>query len=129
MPTAILVDGGYFVKRYRRISHSANHYDPRVVAKDLFGWCLMHLDDKDLGKRRLYRIFFYDCPPLTKKAHNPISMEPRDFSKTPEAGFRTELHSCLKKLRKVALRLGRLSEDGHWAIKPHVTKTLLAGKS
>lgn len=58
MATAILVDGGYFVRRYRRLSSPVSHYDPRAVAKDLFTWCLRHLDDKDTGRRELYRIFF-----------------------------------------------------------------------
>ncbi len=129
MPTAILVDGSYFIKRYRRLIGLPHlHYDAKTVARDLFTWCLKHLDDKDLGRRELYRIFFYDCPPLTKKAHNPVSRRPVDFSKTAEATFRFELHAQLKKQRKVALRLGKLSDHAHWAIRPEPTKDLLAGK-
>lgn len=128
MPTAILVDGSYFIKRYRKVSSSPTHYDPKIVVKDLFTWCLKDLDDKDAGRRELYRIFFYDCPPLMKKAHNPVSKKPLDFSKTKEASFRLELHAQLKKQRKVALRLGRLSDHAHWAIKPEITKNLLSGK-
>ncbi len=128
MPTAILIDGSYFIKRYRKISNSSTHYDPKAVVKDLFTWCLKHLDDKDAGRRELYRIFFYDCPPLMKKAHNPVSKKPLDFSRTKEAGFRLELHSQLRKQRKVALRLGRLSDHAHWAIKPEITKNLLSSK-
>jgi len=128
MPTAVLVDGAYFIKRYRAVSNPSSHYDPRVVATDLFKWGLKHLDDRDTGQRQLYRIFFYDCPPLTKKAHNPVSNKPVDFSKTKEASFRIELHSQLRRLRKVALRLGRLSDHAHWAIRSTVTKDLLSGK-
>jgi len=112
-----------------KISHAVTHYDPKIVARDLFGWCLKHLEDEDSGRRDLYRIFFYDCPPLMKKAHNPISKKPIDFSTTKEAGFRNELHSQLKKQRKVALRLGRLSDLAHWAIRPSTTKDLLAGRA
>jgi len=115
------------MKRYRAISPAANHYDPKSVARDLFTWCLRHLDDKDVGRREIYRIFFYDCPPLAKKAHNPVSKKPIDFSKTDEARFRLELHSQLRKQRKVALRLGRLSDHAQWALKPAVTKSLLSG--
>lgn len=128
MPTAILVDGSYFIKRYRTVSNPSTHYDPKAVARDLFTWCLMHLEDKDTGRRELYRIFFYDCPPLVKKAHNPVSKKPVDFSRTKEAGFRLALHSQLRKQRKVALRLGRLADYAHWAIRPAVTKDLLSGK-
>ena len=129
MPTAVLVDGSYFIKRYRNVSNATSHYEPKIAVKDLFTWCLKHLDDKDSGRRELYRIFVYDCPPLTRKAHNPVSEKPLDFSKTKEAGFRLELHSQLRKQRKVALRLGRLSDHAHWAIKPDVTKGLLSGKT
>ncbi len=128
MPTAILVDGSYFIKRYRKVSQPTNHYDPKIVVRDLFTWCLKHLEDRDAGRRELYRIFFYDCPPLSKKAHNPVSKLALDFSKTPEAKFRLELHSQLRKQRKVASRLGRLSDQAHWAIRPDVTKDLLTGK-
>lgn len=100
----------------------------RALRRTFFKWCLNHLDDKHIGPRELYRIFFYDCPPLTKKAHNPVSKKPVDFSKTKEAGFRLEIHSHLKKQRKVALRPGRLSDHAHWAIRPAVTRDLLSGK-
>jgi len=65
--TAILVDGGFFLKRYTRIYGRGDA--PEKVAKNLFTMCIQHLDDK----ADLYRIFFYDCPPLSKKAHNPVS--------------------------------------------------------
>lgn len=84
----------------------------------------MEEDERD--RREPYRIFFYDCPPFEKKAHNPITGQAIDFSKTPEADFRRELHAELKKTRKLALRLGRLAEHSAWALRPGVTKKLLA---
>ena len=124
MPTtAILVDGAYFLKRYRW-TYGRDH-TPSVVAKNLFTMSIEHLDDRN----DLYRILFYDCPPLSKKAHNPVTGKAIDFTKTPTYRFRTQLHKELVRLRKVALRLGRLSErTGGWIIKPDVTKGLLAGK-
>jgi uncharacterized LabA/DUF88 family protein len=53
--------------------------------------CIKHLDDKN----ELYRILFYDCPPLSKKAHNPVSGKAVDFSKTSTHAFRTQLHTEL----------------------------------
>lgn len=127
MATAILIDGAYFLKRYRDIYPNWRDHTPQQVAKTLFTWALKHLEDKE-NKRDLYRIFFYDCPPLLKKAHHPVTHAAIDFSKSKEALFRTALHSELKKLRKLALRLGHLSEQAEWAIKPHKTKALLAGE-
>ena len=43
--------------------------------------------------------------------------------------FRTALHAEVRKLRKVALRLGHLDEkNGEWQLRPGVLKELLAGK-
>ena len=73
----------------------------------------------------LYRVFFYDCPPLTKKLHRPVSRMAIDLSKTPEAKFRFAVHDELQKVRKVALRLGRLNDDSEWRIRPTTSRRLL----
>lgn len=84
---------------------------------------MRHLEDD-----YLYRIIYYDCNPLTKKAHNPISKKSIDFSRTVQAKFRLEIFEELKKRRKVALRLGNLKESNNWLIKADKTKELLDGK-
>lgn len=122
MPTAILVDGGYFVKRYRKLKSSVADRKPEKVAENLFSWALKHLESRDQPRRELYRIFFYDCPPLDKKAHNPVTQKAIDFSRTAEAIFRRGLHEELRKKRKLALRLGRLDASGHWTLHPRQTK-------
>lgn len=120
--TAILVDGAYYLKRYRW-TYGQNH-SPQQVAKNLFTMCIEHLDHKN----ELYRILFYDCPPLSKKAHNPVSGKSVDFAKTETFVFRTRLHKELVKLRKVALRRGRLSDGSRgWIIRSRPTKQLLNG--
>lgn len=129
MSTAVLVDGGFFIKRYRHIFSNAREKSPAQVAKDMHEICLKHLSVKNGNNiRNLYRIFYYDCPPLIKKNHNPITHKAIDFNKTPESIFRRALHIELRKLRKVALRLGRLSESGEWQIKSDKITPLLKGK-
>lgn len=135
MPTAILVDGDFFLRRYEVI-YGRNGADR--TASDLHKMCLAHLaerrnnDRSDVPpgpRRELYRIFFYDCPPLKKKAHHPLTGKSIDFSKTDLAIFRTQLHAELRKSRKVALRLGYLDErNAQWTIKPTKMKDILAGK-
>lgn len=125
MPTAILVDGDFFLRCHRRIS---GQQEPERVAQELHRICLDHLRQKD-GTRELYRIFFYDCPPVMKKVHNPLTGKALDFSKTPVAEFRLRLHQELRKLRKVALRLGYLADkSGYWTIKPGVVRNVLASR-
>ncbi|RME96334.1 MAG: NYN domain-containing protein [Verrucomicrobia bacterium] len=125
MATAILVDGGFFIRRYRALRGKQT---AAKVAEDLHRMCLDHLRQRN-GRRELYRIFFYDCPPLAKKAHHPVTGKLIDFSTTGAAVWRAELHRRLRSLRKVALRLGYLNDrTGCWRIHPEKLKSLLAGR-
>ena len=131
MPTAILVDAAFFLRRLPRVYPNIKASSAPDVAKRLYQTSLEHLNQKIGGKanrRELYRLFVYDCPPLKKKAHYPVSRKSVDFSKDALAIFRDGLHSELIKLRKVALRLGRLSENAEWRIHPNAMKDLISGK-
>lgn len=87
---AILVDGAFFIKRLRFLYQnkpSFNPYDAAFFAKELHTIALKHLNWKKREcemDERLYRILYYDCPPLEKRVHNPINMKCMDFSKSPE---------------------------------------------
>jgi uncharacterized LabA/DUF88 family protein len=123
---AILVDLSFFLMRYRKLKHTSNQ--PLVaadVAKQVWSTARAHVD-KDTDQ--IYRILVYDCRPLHKKAHNPISKKPVDFSQTETYRFRNELHAALVCMRKVALRLGELASRSRWVIKENPTKELLAGR-
>ncbi|MBX3437080.1 MAG: NYN domain-containing protein [Planctomycetaceae bacterium] len=126
MPTAILVDGGFFLPRYHALQGS---HPPEKVAGDMHRMCLRHLRQKNGPHRSLYRIFYYDCPPLTKKAHHPLTGKAVDFSKTPTGLWRSKFLQELKRHRKVAIRLGYLNEaDAQWTIHRDKLKALLNGK-
>lgn len=141
--TAILVDGAFFLKRYKSIYTKPEDQTPEAAARNLYTMCLSHLtegrrDARKSGRdgeqkgftreHQLYRIFYYDCEPLTKKHHYPISKKPVDFAKSETATFRYAFFECLKEQRKVALRMGHLSDISGWIIKPRVMKELLAGR-
>ncbi|AKI27146.1 NYN domain-containing protein [Moraxella catarrhalis] len=131
MTTAVFIDGAFFIKRLRHYLPTTEHYDAKKMANIAMGMALKHLKlrNKDKIEDDLYRIFFYDCPPLEKKMHNPISGKALDLSKSDEAVFRRELHKELIKKRKFALRLGRLSDyNNGWRLKPRVLSELLKGK-
>lgn len=127
MPTAVLIDGGYFIKRFRRIEPH-NSYDAGRAAELAHRWAMAHLKSPGGEKRDLYRIFFYDCPPLMKRMHNPISQKCVDFSRSPEAIFRLALHDKLRQMRKVALRLGHLTEFSSWTASAGILDDLLKGR-
>lgn len=145
MPTAILVDGAYFIKRLRNSYGNDIGYDSGQAATIIFECALQHLtkkhksnkDKQNVGSLNnhqphsleeqglLYRIFFYDCAPLDYKGHNPISKKSIDFSKTDEYLFRIRLHDELKKKRKVALRLGHISKHKSWTLKPDIVEKII----
>ncbi len=125
MRTAFLIDGGFFLKRLQRLKGSQ---PPGVAARTLHRMCLEHLKKDNRDRPHLYRIFYYDCPPLAKKAHNPVTGKAVDFALTPMAKWRLAFLEELKKLRKVALRLGYLNErSGRWVLRQERLKGLLSG--
>ncbi|WP_083981890.1 NYN domain-containing protein [Arsukibacterium ikkense] len=127
MSTAILIDGAFFIKRIRHFEPH-NYFNAQRIADLAVRCALLHLKDGERAERSLYRIFFYDCAPLEKKMHNPVSRLAIDFSKSDEAKFRLELHQRLLKKRKLALRLGELSKASEWVIKPLVAQSILKGQ-
>ena len=124
--TAVLVDGGFYRKR-------AEHYwgERKAVdrADELMKYVFRHLDKKDGPCRReLYRIFYYDCPPMEKTVFHPLRGN-IEFRKLDGYTWALNFFDELKKCRKVALRMGRLSEVGmHYELTPDATKRIVAGK-
>ena len=121
---AVLIDGGFFIKRFNSIYNMERTMTGSEVAAHLYTFAHKHVG---LGNV-LYRIFYYDCLPFGKKMQNPISKRSVDFSKSEEYKFRMELFDALKCKRKVALRLGELKNGKNWMIQPIKIKELLAGK-
>jgi uncharacterized LabA/DUF88 family protein len=122
--TAILVDGGFYSKRVLAIYGKLS---PEEKVANLMTQCFTHLKQKD-GQRELYRIFYYDCPPLGKKVQHPLSGDTIDFSKTEQYLNGMAFLALMKQQRKVALRLGRLRGSGSDYVLPsRIVKKLCAG--
>jgi uncharacterized LabA/DUF88 family protein len=141
MPTAFVIDGAYFLRRFKNCFPNLDATEPEQIVTGL-GWMVaMHmryrLNDKApvgaLTERELnfhespelYRIFFYDCPPLSARVHKPISKQAMHLANTPEALLRNSLHIRLRQTRKIALRLGRLSQFRGWRLKNHSVQNWL----
>jgi Uncharacterized conserved protein len=121
--TAILIDGGFYIKcaesRWGKKS-------PQDRADELMKYCALHLN-VDGHADRLYRIFYYSCPPYTGTLHHPIKGNV-DMTKKPIYKWGTEFHAALKNKRKVTLRLGELSaKGGAFTLRPESLKKLLNG--
>ncbi len=124
---AILVDGEFFVKMHcRYFNKKLEQITAEYLTKALQTHCLKHIDKEN---EVLYRCFFYDCKPLMKKCHNPISKEAIDLSKTTTAILRNDFHAKIKNLPFFALRYGYLDENNaKWQIKENKYTELIKQK-
>lgn len=115
---AILIDAGFFMQRVHAThrKHFAEHeLTAQCIMKVIWSMVLSHLNGKRQSQERrepleLYRIYFYDCPPLDIQTRLPL---PEPGNKTPgrknfklEKSYilRTELHEELRKTRKTDCR-------------------------
>ena len=139
--TAIFIDGAFFIKRALNIF---GPLEPNELADKLWSFSLYHLyprshsetkannsrqakdNDFHYALNHLYRIFFYDCPPLQKKMHHPLTGKNIDFSKSERSIWRLEFHEALREKRKVALRMGAMDDANlSWTIIPSKIKELV----
>lgn len=72
-------------------------------ANELDDYCRRHLYEKNQSPHELYRIFYYDCPPMNKKIYHPLLKQQVDFSKSELNIWRTQFLTELKQHRKSAL--------------------------
>ncbi len=127
MKTAILVDGGFYRRRAVKL-WGKKTADSR--AKELVAYCNAHIDyQQKYGDYNLYRIFYYDCPPIDKTVYHPLLKKGIDFRKSETYSWTLEFFEKLKEQRKFALRLGELSEDfASFSLSTKKTKELLSGE-
>ncbi len=124
MTTAILVDGGFYRKRAKALW---GNKAPAERADELNEYCYKHLQH-NYENRHLYRIFYYDCPPVEKNIYNPITQKTISLDKTLEYKWMTEFLKELKHHRKFALRMGRINDTQvHYSLRAEPTKRLLRG--
>jgi uncharacterized LabA/DUF88 family protein len=138
MPTAVVIDGAFFLRRFSRAFPDLDESNPKHIAAGVvaiaayhaaafLGWAPISSARAAIQARtentELYRTFFYDCPPLMKRVHRPISGRSLNLGTTADASLRLQVHAELIKARKVALRLGRLSEAlSTWRARPEAVK-------
>lgn len=104
--TAILVDGGFYRKR---AAFLWGQHTPEETAEGLIRYCFKHLTEHHT-QHELYRIFYYDCPPISKKMYHPLLKKTVDLGKSQSFQWMTDFLAQLKQRRKVALRLGVLDD-------------------
>ncbi|ACE85483.1 NYN domain-containing protein [Cellvibrio japonicus] len=130
---AILIDGGYFLKRLPKLVKPELCDTPEKISAQVGHLCRNHVKhltgcgNRD-WRQHVYRIFYYDAIPYDGKAHHPIQNRPIDFAKSDVAIQRHALFDCLRKQRKMALRLGKVNKEHDWSIQSSLTKKLLRSR-
>jgi uncharacterized LabA/DUF88 family protein len=123
--TAILIDGAFYRKR---AYHLYGDKTPKERADELEWYCKRHIREEKKDDCSLYRVFYYDCPPMDKKVYHPFLKRQIDFGKTADYEWATAFFKELTHKRKFALRMGRLAEEqALFNIKPAAMKKLLNG--
>lgn len=129
---AILIDGGYFLKRLPDLRPDLNA-TAASVAKALQKTAAKHLRHLNGTYNyaspwaMLYRIFYYDAFPYQNSTERPVSRTRLNFSKTPEATFREDLFDELRQKRKFALRLGNVVKKTGWRLTERASTSLRKG--
>lgn len=121
---AILVDGGFYLKRANSLRGEKT---PAARVDELSGYCKSHYKHEDA---ELYRIFYYDCDPVGKKAFHPLLGRTIDLSKTDDYRWKMAFFDELSRKRKVAIRKGQPLEGScEYVMKPSVSNGIAMGKT
>jgi uncharacterized LabA/DUF88 family protein len=132
---AVLIDGGFFLKRLHKLVEPHCCSTPRQVADLARHLCKRHVQRitrcgglpgrKIIWLDHVYRLFYYDAAPYDGVNHHPVLNRQIEFGKTPVAAFRRELFAELCKKRKFALRLGTVTKTSDWRLSPQSTGQVL----
>lgn len=131
---AILIDGGYFLKRLPSVRRDVDASNALSVVRAIGQLVRSHLHQLNETYQMpnpmslLYRCFYYDAIPYAGKAHLPVSGKAIDYSRSDSAVFRNSLFAAIRKQRNFALRLGEVRmRDSSWTLKPKAQELLLGG--
>ena len=130
---AVLIDGGFFLKRVGSLRPDLKGAGANATANSLNSLVEGHLSRLNETYRTpnawslLYRAFYYDARPFDGTTERPVSRERLDFSKTPEAVFRRALHAELRQTPKFAVRLGEVYKEHGWRLREKASKDVARG--
>lgn len=124
---AVLVDGGFYRRRAQALWGEKSAQER---AKEMLEYCYRHtIDNKAQRQFEMYRIFYYDCPPMDRTLYHPFLKKNIDFRRTDLYVWMQEFLKYLPTRRKVALRLGELSDtQAKYVLRPNALKDLCSGK-
>ena len=131
---AILIDGGFFLKRLRKIRPEVKMADSAAIKQTIHQLVNSHLQQINQVERApnprslLYRVFYYDAGPYQGKEHRPVSGQAVNFAESETAQSRLNLFQELRSMPNTAVRLGEVRRTGGWTLHADVQKRLLQNK-
>lgn len=131
MKAAILIDGGYLLKRLPSVRKDIDATNVDAVDAAIGQLVRSHLEllNNQVGAASkwalLYRCFYYDARPYLSKGHRPVSGRAIDYAKSPEAKFRLSLFDKLRRRPNFAVRLGEVRKERSWVLKEDAQQALL----
>ena len=133
---AILIDGGYFLRRLPTVRPDVDVTDVDAVVRSVGQLIQGHLQQLKAVHavpnhfQLLYRSFYYDARPYEQKAHTPVGRQPINYAQSRQACFRNSLFGALHGFPNLAVRLGevRKSSDRSWILKANPQQDLLDGR-
>jgi len=134
MKAAILIDGGYLLRRLPSVRKDVDPKDPDAVNQAVGQLVSRHLYKLNKTAQApnqnalLYRCFFYDAKPYMEKGHLPVSKQSIDYARSDEARFRLELFDRLRRRPNFAVRLGEVRRERGWILGEAAQKALLKGQ-
>ena len=123
---AILVDGGFYQYRAHELFGEKKGAER---ADELVEYCMRHLKGTTGSENNLlYRIFYYDCPPIETNLWHPYLQKQIAMKGTEHYAWSKEFLCRLANKRKVAIRLGELQEkETAFRMKDKSVRQLFSG--
>lgn len=122
--SAILIDGGYYRVRSRNLWQSKSAQER---AEELYRYCMLHITEPS-EPRDLYRIFYYDCPPMTRTVKHPLTGASIDYATRPGTKWSNDFYRAFSEMGRVAMRMGELAEStASFILRDSVLGDLLSG--
>lgn len=122
--TAILVDGGYYRVRASALWGKKSAKDR---ADELHQYAMLHITEPD-EPRELYRIFYYDCPPMVRTIRHPLTSADIDYASKTGTKWSNSFHCFISEQYRTALRMGELAEStASFILKDNVLSDLISG--
>lgn len=97
MKTAIMVDGGFYRRRAQACLGDKTAQDRAI---ELSNYCKKHLNTHGENSD-LYRVFYYDCAPSSKRIYHPFLHKQIDLGKTDLYEWTIQFLNELKKKKKI----------------------------